>query len=83
MSLAPNRRLGIWPIISLVLTLGVCALSWLLAEQAEREYAEDRARDPLYQANAVLSRELLKAYIIQLVMIDEQRKHPLKPETTY
>ncbi len=68
-----------WAFVSLVLTVCLCILMTLCAKQAERSYADERARDEVYQLNSHLSRALIQAYIVQAFMIQDQLDHPSTP----
>lgn len=74
------RTAPYWAFTSLVLTIALCVLMTIYARQAQEDYAQDRARDTLYQTNAVLSRALLQAYMIQAYMIQDQIDHPTLPK---
>ncbi len=77
---AVPRTKPYWAFISLVLTISLCILMTLCARQAEQSYADERARDEVYQVNARLSRALLQTYIVQAFMIQDQLDHPSLPK---
>lgn len=72
-----------WAAICLVLTLGYCILLQAWVNQAKVAYADERANDIIYQQNAQLRREWLYMFIIQQMMIEDQKAAPHQPKPKY
>lgn len=69
--------------LSLILTLGVCAMTIAYVREVEDAYHRERAYDVAYQQFSRLRAEMFRLYVENLMLIDRVAKAEEKPKRFY